>query len=33
MAIEVKICGINSSEALAACNEGGSELVVFYFYL
>jgi phosphoribosylanthranilate isomerase len=32
MAIEVKICGINSSEALAASIEGGAALVGFNFY-
>ena len=32
MAIEVKICGINSAEALAAAVEGGAGLVGFNFY-
>jgi phosphoribosylanthranilate isomerase len=32
MAIEVKICGINSPEALAAAVEGGAALVGFNFY-
>jgi phosphoribosylanthranilate isomerase len=32
MAIEVKICGINSNEALAATIEGGAALVGFNFY-
>jgi len=32
MTIETKICGINSTEALAAAVEGGAELVGFVFY-
>jgi phosphoribosylanthranilate isomerase len=32
MAIEVKICGINSAEALSAAVEGGAGLVGFNFY-
>jgi phosphoribosylanthranilate isomerase len=32
MAIEVKICGVNSAEALAAAVEGGAALVGFNFY-
>jgi len=32
MAIEVKICGINSAEALSAAVEGGAALVGFNFY-
>jgi phosphoribosylanthranilate isomerase len=32
MAIEVKICGINSAEALAAAIDGGAALVGFVFY-
>ena len=32
MAIEVKICGINSAEALAAAVEGGAGLIGFNFY-
>jgi phosphoribosylanthranilate isomerase len=32
MAIEVKICGINSTEALAAAVDGGTALVGFVFY-
>ncbi|MHA1152466.1 MAG: phosphoribosylanthranilate isomerase, partial [Alphaproteobacteria bacterium] len=32
MSIEVKICGVNSSEALAAAVEGGADYVGFAFY-
>jgi phosphoribosylanthranilate isomerase len=32
MAIEVKICGVNSADALAAAVEGGAALVGFNFY-
>jgi len=32
MTIETKICGINSTEALAAAIEGGAEMVGFNFY-
>jgi phosphoribosylanthranilate isomerase len=32
MAIEVKICGINSAESLAAAVEGGAGLIGFNFY-